>query len=52
MTQSSAAQPSKPDPSQFNTDRTYPGRWTIVFSKCLKRYVASTATSPKQKAKK
>src|ERR1700746_2950096 len=21
-----------PDPSQFNTDRTYPGRWTITFS--------------------
>jgi hypothetical protein len=20
-----------PDPSQFNTDRTYPGRWTITF---------------------
>jgi len=20
------------DPSQFNTDRTYPGRWTITFS--------------------
>jgi enoyl-CoA hydratase/carnithine racemase len=32
MTQSSAAQPSTPDPSQFNTDRTYPGRWTITFS--------------------
>ena len=32
MTQSRAAQPSKPDPSQFNTDRTYPGRWTITFS--------------------
>jgi hypothetical protein len=21
-----------PVPSQFNTDRTYPGRWTITFS--------------------
>jgi enoyl-CoA hydratase/carnithine racemase len=21
-----------PDPSQFNTDRTYPGQWTITFS--------------------
>jgi len=21
-----------PDSSQFNTDRTYPGRWTITFS--------------------
>ena len=21
-----------PDPSQFNTDRTRPGRWTITFS--------------------
>jgi hypothetical protein len=21
-----------PDPSQFSTDRTYPGRWTITFS--------------------
>ena len=21
-----------PDPSQFNTDRTHPGRWTITFS--------------------
>ena len=21
-----------PDPSQFNTDRAYPGRWTITFS--------------------
>jgi hypothetical protein len=21
-----------PDPSQFNTDRTYLGRWTITFS--------------------
>jgi hypothetical protein len=21
-----------PDPSQFNTDRTYPGRWTVIFS--------------------
>jgi hypothetical protein len=21
-----------PDPSQFNTDRTYPGLWTITFS--------------------
>jgi hypothetical protein len=21
-----------PDPSQFNTYRTYPGRWTITFS--------------------
>ena len=21
-----------PDPSQFKTDRTYPGRWTITFS--------------------
>ena len=21
-----------PDTSQFNTDRTYPGRWTIIFS--------------------
>ena len=21
-----------PDPSQFNTDCTYPGRWTITFS--------------------
>ena len=21
-----------PDTSQFNTDRTYPGRWTITFS--------------------
>jgi hypothetical protein len=21
-----------PDASQFNTDRTYPGRWTITFS--------------------
>ena len=21
-----------PDPSQFNSDRTYPGRWTITFS--------------------
>ena len=21
-----------PDPSQFNTDRTYPGGWTITFS--------------------
>ena len=20
-----------PDPSQFNTDRTHPGRWTITF---------------------
>ena len=20
-----------PDPSQFNADRTYPGRWTITF---------------------
>ena len=20
------------DPSQFNTDRTYPGRWTITFN--------------------
>jgi hypothetical protein len=20
------------DPSQFNNDRTYPGRWTITFS--------------------
>src|SRR3974377_2074691 len=32
MTQSRAAQPSKPDPSQFNTDRTHPGLWTITFS--------------------
>jgi enoyl-CoA hydratase/carnithine racemase len=32
MTQSSAARPSKPEPSQFNTDRTYAGRWTITFS--------------------
>ena len=22
-----------PDHSQFNTDSTYPGRWTITFSK-------------------
>src|SRR5512136_3187829 len=21
-----------PDPSQFNTDRTHPGRWTVTFS--------------------
>ena len=21
-----------PDPAQFNTDRTHPGRWTITFS--------------------
>ena len=21
-----------PDPSQFNIDRTYPGRWMITFS--------------------
>src|ERR1700728_4725281 len=21
-----------PDPSQFNTDRTYPGRWTVTFN--------------------
>ena len=21
-----------PEPSQFNTDRTYPGQWTITFS--------------------
>ena len=21
-----------PDPSQFNTDRTYPGRWIVTFS--------------------
>jgi hypothetical protein len=21
-----------PNPSQFGTDRTYPGRWTITFS--------------------
>ena len=21
-----------PEPSQFNSDRTYPGRWTITFS--------------------
>ena len=21
-----------PEPSQFNTGRTYPGRWTITFS--------------------
>src|SRR6516225_1521021 len=21
-----------PDPSQFNVDRTYPGRWTVTFS--------------------
>ena len=21
-----------PDPSQFNIDRTYPGRWTVTFS--------------------
>jgi hypothetical protein len=21
-----------PDPAQFNTDRTYPGRWTLTFS--------------------
>jgi enoyl-CoA hydratase/carnithine racemase len=21
-----------PDPSQFNTDRAHPGRWTITFS--------------------
>jgi hypothetical protein len=21
-----------PDPWQFNTDRTYPGRWSITFS--------------------
>ena len=21
-----------PDPSQFNIDRTHPGRWTITFS--------------------
>ena len=21
-----------PEPSQFNIDRTYPGRWTITFS--------------------
>jgi enoyl-CoA hydratase/carnithine racemase len=32
MTQSSAAQPSKPEPSQFNIDRSHPGRWTITFN--------------------
>jgi hypothetical protein len=26
-----------PDPSQFNTDRTCPGRWTVAFSN-QKRY--------------
>jgi enoyl-CoA hydratase/carnithine racemase len=31
MTQSSAAQPGRPDASQFNIDRTHPGRWTITF---------------------
>jgi hypothetical protein len=24
-----------PDPSQFNTDRTYPGRWTISSTTAL-----------------
>jgi enoyl-CoA hydratase/carnithine racemase len=31
MSQAGATQKSS-DPSQFNTDRTYPGRWTITFS--------------------
>jgi hypothetical protein len=31
MSQAGATQQSS-DPSQFNTDRTYPGRWTITFS--------------------
>ena len=33
MTQSSATQRGSEQPdSQFNTDRTHPGRWTITFS--------------------
>jgi hypothetical protein len=28
------------DPSQFDTDRTYPGRWTITFSNPVGRKIA------------
>jgi enoyl-CoA hydratase/carnithine racemase len=32
-----------PDPSQFNTDRTYPGRWTITFNNPpINMYVPAT----------
>ena len=34
-----------PDPSQFNSDRTYPGRWTITFSNPLIMSIA-TAVPP------
>ncbi len=29
------------DPSQFNTDRTCPGRWTVTFSKPADQHVCS-----------
>src|SRR5262244_2675956 len=32
MSTTRAGQASVPDTSQFNTDRTFPGRWTITFS--------------------
>src|SRR6516165_11408504 len=32
MSTTRAGQASVPDTSQFNIDRTYPGRWTITFS--------------------
>ena len=30
-----------PDPSQFNTDRTYPGRWTDHFQQPADQHVRS-----------
>jgi hypothetical protein len=36
-----------PDPSQFNTDRTYPGRWTITFSNPpINMFVPTTIRGP------
>jgi hypothetical protein len=31
-----------PEPSRFNTDRTYPGRWTITFSASSFQTVGAT----------
>ncbi len=34
-----------PDTSQFNVDRTYPGRWTVTFSNApINMFVPTTIT--------
>jgi hypothetical protein len=41
-----------PDPSQFNTDRTYPGRWTITFSNPPINMFFSTLAWPSAQARR